>query len=120
MPETQYLYVRLLEDEKGYIDFEYYLDNSDHQVEKPMFQLIQRHFGKLYLLRKYEEEAIANYREVENKLKSNASEYGIKKCLEYLHNNALEDAKEYGRSHWKVILKLALAESIWCEEYLEK
>lgn len=33
--------------------------------------------------------------------------------------NALEDAKEYGTNHWKVVLKLALAKSKWYAEYLE-
>lgn len=120
LPETQYLYVRLLEDEKGYIDFEYYLDNPDHQLEEPMFQLIKSHFEKLGLIEKYEEEAIANYVEIENSLKSSASECGVKKCLNDLRSNTLEDAREYGRNHWKVILKLALADSEWYAKYLEK
>lgn len=63
------MYVRLLEDEKGFIDFEYYLDNPNHQVEEPMFQLIKSHFEKLGLIGKYEEEAISNYIEIENSLK---------------------------------------------------
>lgn len=120
MPENQYLYVRLLEDEKGYIDFEYYLDNPDQQVEESMFQLIQSHFEKLGLIEKYEEAAIADYVEIENCLKNRASESGVKKCLENLRSNTLEDAREYGRNHWKVILKLALADSEWYAKYLEK
>lgn len=119
LPETQYLYVRLLEDEKGYIDFEYYLDNPNHQVEEPMFQLIKSHFEKLGLIEKYEEEAIANYVEIENSLKSSASESEVKKYLNDLRSNTLEDAKEYGSNHWKVILKLALADSEWYTKYLE-
>lgn len=120
LPENQYLYVRLLEDEKGYIDFEYYLDNSDQQVEESMFQLIQSHFEKLGLIEKYEEAAIADYVEIENSLKNRASESGVKKCLEDLQSNTLEDAKEYGCNHWKVILKLALTDSEWYAKYLEK
>lgn len=120
LPDVQYLFVKLFGDNKGYIDFEYYLDNSNHEVEESMFLLIQRHFTKLGLLGKFEEEAIANYTEIENELRRSASGYGVKKCLEDLHNNTLEDAKEYGRNHWKVILKLALAESEWYAEYLEK
>lgn len=120
LPEVQYLYVRLLEDEKGFIDFEYYLDNPVHQVDEPMFQLIQSHFEKLGLIEKYEEEAIANYVEIENSLKTSVSESGVKKCLEDLRSNTLEDAKEYGRNHWKVILKLALADSEWYANYLTK
>lgn len=120
LPETQYLYVRLLEDEKGYIDFEYYLDNPNRQVEEPMFQLIQSHFKIFGLIKSFEEEAIANYVEIENRLKRSASESGVKKCLEDLRSNTLEDAKEYGSNHWKVILKLALADSEWYAKYLEK
>lgn len=120
LPETQYLYVRLFEDEKGYIDFEYFLDNPDHQVDEPMFQLIQSHFEKLGLIGKYKEEAIANYVEIENRLKNSALESGLMKCLEDLRRNTLEDAKEYGSNHWKVILKLALADSEWYAKYLEK
>lgn len=120
LPETQYLYVRLFEDEKGYIDFEYYLDNPDRQVDEPMFLLIKSHFEKLGLIEKYEEAAIANYVEIENRLKSSASKCGVKMCLEELRCNTLEDAREYGRNHWKVILKLALADSEWYAKYLEK
>lgn len=120
LPEVQYLFVRLIEDKNGCIDFEYYLDNPTQAVDKSMFQLIQNHFEKLGLLSKFEEEAVVNYTEIENRLKSSAFEYGVEKCLKDLENNALEDAKEYGRNHWKVILKLSLAESKWYAEYLEK
>lgn len=54
------------------------------------------------------------------RIKSSASESGVKKCLEDLRSNTLEDAKEYGSNHWKVILKLALADSEWYAKYLEK
>lgn len=120
LPEQQYLYVRLFEDKNGYVDFEYYLDNSKHTVDEYMFQLIQKHFDMLGLLKRFEEEAIANYTEIENQLKMSASKCGVKKCLEDLRNNTLEDAKEYGRNYWKVILKLALAESKWYAGYLAK
>lgn len=120
LPEEQYLFVRLIEDKNGCIDFEYYLDNPTQAVDKSMFQLIQNHFEKLGLLSKFEEEAVVNYTEIENRLKSSAFECGVEKCLKDLENNALEDAKEYGRNHWKVILKLSLAESKWYAEYLEK
>lgn len=120
LPEVQYLFVRLIEDKNGCIDFEYYLDNPTQAVDKSMFQLIQNHFEKLGLLSKFEEEAVVNYTEIENRLKSSAFECGVEKCLKDLENNALEDAKEYGRNHWKVILKLSLAESKWYAEYLEK
>lgn len=120
LPEVQHLFVKLLEDGNGYVDFEYYLDNSNQEVEESMFRLIQSHFTKLGLLEKFEEEAVSNYTEIENKLKNSASGCGVKKCLEDLRKNALEDAKEYGRNHWKVVLKLALAESEWYAEYLEK
>lgn len=120
LPNVQYLFVRLFEDENGYIDFEYYLDDSNHEVEESMFRLIQSHFTKLGLLGKFEEEAVCNYTEIENKLKNSASECGVEKCLEDLQKNALEDAKEYGTNHWKVVLKLALAKSKWYAEYLEK
>lgn len=69
LPNVQYLFVRLFEDENGYIDFEYYLDDSNHEVEESMFRLIQNHFTKLRLLGKFEEEAVCNYTEIENKLK---------------------------------------------------
>lgn len=120
LPKVQYLFVRLFEDKNGCIDFEYYLDNSNHDVEESMFLLIQSHFTKLGLLEKFEEAAINNYTEIENELKNSASKYGIEKCLEDLRNNALEDAREYGPNHWKVVLKLALADSELYAEYLEK
>ena len=72
------------------------------------------------LIGKYEEDAISNYIEIENSLKSRTSESGVKKCLNDLRSNTLEDAKEYGSNHWKVILKLALADSERYAKYLEK
>jgi len=120
LPNVQYLFVRLFEDRNGYVDFKYYLDNSNHEVEVSMFRLIQNHFTTLGLLEKFEEGAISNYTEIENELKNSTSKYGVEKCLKDLRKNALEDAKEYGTNHWKVVLKLALAESDWYAGYLEK
>lgn len=91
LPNVQYLFVRLFEDENGYIDFEYYLDDSNHEVEESMFRLIQNHFTKLRLLGKFEEEAVCNYTEIENKLKNSASECGVEKCLEDLQ-----------KMHWRM------------------
>ena len=85
-----------------------------------MFQLIQSHFEKLGLIDKYEEATIADYVEIKNSLKNSASKCGVKICLEELRSNTLEEAKDYGSNHWKVILKLALADFEWYAKYLEK
>lgn len=69
-------------------------------------------------LTKFESSSV--YVEIENSLKNSASESGVKKCLEDLRSNTLEDAKEYGSNHWEVTLKLALADSEWYAKYLEK
>ena len=120
LPETQYLHVRLKFDKHNVIDFEYYIDNTENKIDEYKFNLIKSHFKRLGLLQKFYEKAIGEYTEIENGLKRNASRLGVTMCLEDLKENALEDAKEYGANHWKVILKLTLAESSEYAMYLEQ
>ena len=82
--------------------------------------LNQRHFEKLGLLGRYKTEAINHYAEIENSILEDL-EGGddIDKCLDKLKNTAMRDAVEYGTNHWKVVLKLALADSNKYKEFLK-
>lgn len=114
LPQEQYLFVVVSIDANGYPNFDYQLSNV-YGIEQEKFELIRRHFTKLDLLSRYKTEAVSNYSEIENAILADLEESGdVEKCLGKLKRTALRDAEEYGTNHWKVVLKLALAES---EEY---
>lgn len=120
LPDEQYLFVDICIDVHGCPNFEYRLDNSNG-IDKEKFELIKRHFEKLGLLERFKTEAAACYTEIENIIQVDLKEKDdLSRCLEKLKNTALMDAVEYGSNHWKVVLKLALAESEIYKEYLNK
>lgn len=118
LPREQYLFVEISIDSDGYPNFDYHLSNV-HGIEQEMFDLLQRHFEKLDLLSRYKTEAVSSYSEIENTLLSDLAEKDdVDACLEKLGQTAQRDAEEYGNNHWKVVLKLALAESEEYKNYL--
>lgn len=120
LPEKQYLFVDVSMDVNGVPNFDYRLENLNN-IGNDLFDLICRHFRLFGLLERYKTEAINIYTEIENELLEDLEEHDdIDKCLGKLKNKALRDAKEYGRNHWKVVLKIALADSEEYKKYLMK
>ena len=106
-------------DAMGYPNFVYRLDNKNG-IDKEMFELIERHFEQLELLERFTTEAICCYSEIENSILENLEEKDdLDLCLRKMRNTALKDAVEYGSNHWKVVLKLALADDNIYKEYLD-
>lgn len=119
LPNIQYLFVDLIFDSKGNVDFDYKLENNNN-IDEKMFHLLDSHFSKLNLLQRYKNEAINNYSEIENCILECFNELkDIDKCLNILKKQAYNDATQYGNNHWKVTLKLALANSVEYKEYLK-
>lgn len=120
LPNEQYLFVDVSIDAHDCPNFDYRLDNPNGIIDTDKFELIQRHFEKLGLLSRYKTEAINHYAEIENSiLEDLEGGDAIDECLIKLRNTAMRDAVEYGRSHWKVVLKLALADSGEYKEFLK-
>lgn len=119
LPNEQYLFVDISIDAMGYPNFVYRLDNKNG-IDKEMFELIERHFEQLELLERFTTEAICCYSEIENSILENLEEKDdLDLCLRKMRNTALKDAVEYGSNHWKVVLKLALADNNIYREYLD-
>ena len=118
LPNEQYLFVDISIDAMGYPNFAYRLDNKNG-IDKEMFELIERHFEQLGLLVRFKTAAVCDYSEIENSLLENLDEKNdLDLCLRKMRNTALKDAVEYGSNYWKVVLKLALADSGIYKEYL--
>lgn len=118
LPEEQYLFVDVSIDVNGIPNFDYRLENQGN-IDKELYDLICRHFSQLGLLGRFKTEAINIYTEIENELLEDLEDQDdIDKCFGKLKNKALRDANEYGCNHWKVVLKIALADSEEYKEYL--
>lgn len=119
LPQVQYLFVVISFDAKGVVDFEYRLENRNG-VKAELYDLIVSHYGKLGLLRRFKTRAIGIYTEIENSLIVDAKGQTIDRSLANLRDRAIKDAEGYGLNHWKVVLKLALADSKEYKDYLLK
>lgn len=117
LPAVQYLFVDISFDAHGIINFTYRLDNVNH-VEVKLFRLIESHFTRLDLLNRFKTKAVSRYTELENSLLVDLESKDIDGCMADLKKKAMKDASEYGRNHWMVVLKLALAESGEYKKYI--
>ena len=119
MPNIQYLFVIISFDAKGIVDFEYRLDNRN-SVNEDLFELIESHYNKLDLLARFKTQAINIYSEIENSILVDVKDQGVENSLQTLRNKTVMDAADYGLNHWKVVLKLTLADSKEYKDYLLK
>lgn len=117
LPTVQYLFVSISFDVNGVIDFDYMLGNK-FNIKSELFELIESHYNKLRLIRRFKNRAINIYTEIENSIIVDAMEHGIDDSLQKLRKKTLMDAVEYGLNHWKVALKLALSDSQEYKNYL--
>lgn len=119
LPDVQFLFVDITE-KAGMLRFEYKLSNEGNLINTELFALIERHFDKLHLLKRYDEKAIQEMAEIKNTYRAedfeNEDQYDVfskkqvKKCD--------LDVPEYGRNHWKVVLLRACAESAVFKQFI--
>lgn len=112
LPDEQFLFVDIRNNGNS-LDFDYVLSNSTQRIDANLYELIERHFGRLGLLDRYKDKAIQEFAEIRNGYVAeqfeNEAQYDayaakqVRKCD--------LDAVEYGRNHWKVVLIKACAES---------
>lgn len=119
LPDVQFLFVDITAN-GGALKFEYKLLNKDYLIKDELFALIERHFDKLHLLKRYDEKAIQEMAEIRNTYLAedfeNEVQYDVfsrkqvKKCD--------LDVSEYGRNHWKIVLLRACAESAVFKQFI--
>ena len=119
LPDVQFLFVDITE-KAGMLRFEYKLSNEGNLINTELFALIERHFDKLHLLKRYDEKAIQEMAEIKNTYRAedfeNEDQYDVfskkqvKKCD--------LDVPEYGRNHWKVVLLRACAEGAVFKQFI--
>ena len=89
-------------------------------MNEDLFELIESRYNKLDLLARFKAQAINIYSELENSILVDVKEQGVENSLQTLRNKTVMDAVDYGLNHWKVVLKLALADSVDYLEYIKK
>ena len=119
IPDEQFLFVDISRNYTS-LKFEYRLANYNNQIDPKLFSLIERHFERLHLLTRYKDKAIQQFAEIRNLFVAeqfdNEEEYDIytAKLLKICDS----DAREYGRNHWKIVLKRACAKSIVFKKFI--
>ena len=112
LPDEQFLYVDISNNGVS-LSFDYVLSNVQNRIDTTLFNLIERHYSRLHLIKRYNDKAIQEFAEIYNTYKAEAfadeNQYNtfaakqVRKCD--------LDVPEYGRNHWKVVLVRACAES---------
>ena len=112
LPDEQFLHVNI--SQKGTsLNFDYLLYNPGNRIAPDLYELIERHFDKLHLLKRYKDKAIQEFAEIRNTYLaeqfSDVVAYDVfaAKQIKICDLNVVE----YGRNHWKVVLIRACAES---------
>lgn len=112
LPDEQFLTVTLTRNGTS-LNFDYGLNNQRNRIAPEMYALIERHFNKLHLLKRYKEKAIQEFAEIKNTYIAEqfADEVAYDAFAVKQIRKCDLDAVEYGRNHWKVVLIRACAES---------
>lgn len=104
LPTKQYLYVRFLND---FTEFQFFLKNNTG-IEDELFSIIENHYGRLDLCKRFRE----NSNEILTELRLTLKQYKNSNLFETIKISlieALEESKDnFGHNYWKIIFKLAL------------
>lgn len=111
LPEIQYLFVDIIEDKYGDIDFNFYLKNDQKEIPDDFFLVLQNHYEKLHLFERFKLKSIEYVSELESKISAFQRSLSLKNIIQNL-TIAIEDEKiAYGHNHWKCILEIELIEN---------
>lgn len=119
LPNVQFLFVDIFVNGED-LGFEYRLENVNNEIDAGLFSLIERHYTKLHLLKRYKEKAIQTIAEIKNDYLGE----GIEDEQDYdlfaakRRNKCELDVPFYGINHWKIVLVKAASESHVFKEYV--
>ncbi|MBP5422819.1 MAG: hypothetical protein J6Y78_10305 [Paludibacteraceae bacterium] len=118
LPDIRYLFARITSIEGG-VQFEYYLENRN-VVNANLYALIERHFQYFHLIDRYFFKAVQELSNIVNyfKFEEIACEADYDKAARKLIRKTDEDAKAYGKNHWKIVMYYDAATSPVFKSYI--
>ncbi|SHH92382.1 hypothetical protein SAMN05444671_4303 [Flavobacterium sp. CF108] len=118
IPQQRFLFVEILDEGNGDIDFRYYLDNSAG-IDNQTFGLLFTHFDRLRLEERMRKKAVGIISELENSILS--SKLGLTDIIAEVKATAERNFASYGSNYWKSIAEIALVESpIFLARFLDQ
>ena len=118
LPDLRYLFARITSIEGG-VQLEYYLENR-YGVDANLYALIERHFERFHLIDRYYTKAVQELPNIKNyfKFEEISSEDDYDRAANKLIRKTNEDAIEYGRNHWKIVMCYDAATSPVFKSYI--
>lgn len=118
LPDIRYLFAKITSIEGG-VQFEYYLENR-YGVDANLYSLIERHFKRFHLIDRYYNKAVQELSNIKNHFmfEEISSEDDYDRVANKLIRKTNEDAKAYGRNHWKIAMYYDAATSSVFKSYI--
>lgn len=118
LPDIRYLFARITSIEGG-IQFEYYLANRNG-VDVNLYALLERHFQRFHLIDRFYDKAVQELPNIINYFKGEniTCEVDYDNAASKLIRKTDEDAKAYGRNHWRIVMNYDAATSPVFKSYI--
>ena len=118
LPDIRYLFAGITSIEGG-VQFEYYLENRNG-VNANLYALIERHFQHFHLIDRYFFKAVQEMSNIVNyfKFEEIACEADYDEAARKLIRKTDEDAKAYGKNHWRIVMYYDAATSLVFKTYI--
>ncbi len=107
LPKEQYLFVDINVNHDD-IDLTYILKNT-HNIDLELFDLIENHYEKLHLFKRFKENSDAIISEIIYNINSHLKfKFSISQIKEVIKEDCDKKKKVFGHNYWKLILELSL------------
>ena len=118
LPDIRYLFARITSIEGG-VQFEYYLENRNG-VDVNLYALLERHFQRFHLIDRFYDKAVQELPNIINyfKCENITCEVDYDNAASKLIRKTDEDAKAYGRNHWRIVMNYDAATSPVFKSYI--
>ena len=118
LPDIRYLFAHIYPI-AGAVQFEYYLDNRNG-VDINLYALIKRHFDRYHLIDRYYAKAVQELSNIVNyfKYEEITCEADYDKAASKLIRKTDDNAKVYGRNHWRIVMYYDAATSPVFKSYI--
>ena len=108
IPDEKFLFVEVIDEGNGEINFRYYLDNP-YGIDYQLFRLLESHFERLRLLERMRKKAVGIISELENSFIT--SKMPIDEIIAVVIETAERNFESYGSNYWKSIAEISLVKS---------
>lgn len=118
LPDIRYLFARITHIEGG-VQLEYYLENRNG-VDVNLYALLERHFQRFHLIDRFYDKAVQELPNIINyfKCENITCEVDYDNAASKLIRKTDEDAKAYGRNHWRIVMNYDAATSPVFKSYI--